>query len=313
MLLQDSEVALAWAEKALELATRIGDARTRTHALVNLGGTRIDLDPADTASLLEAYAFADAAGERHEATRALGNLGYALMCWAQPEPALHFAERALAYAQEHEVHNLASYLATTRAWLLLRRGEWDDAEWITRGELEKSVTVPQLLAKTVLAELAVRRGDQDAAERLADLVVQADRAVELQRIEPVLELEIEWALTTGGPLPTERLERLLSDLPPRGTLAGWGAMRLAGWAGVAGIEVELDQPMSEPHAAMHRRDWRGAADAFGAIGWPHDRALMLSLLDDEQALEEAAAIARQLGAEPLARRAGERMRALVAP
>ena len=43
---------------------------------------------------------------------------------------------------------------------------------------------------------------------------------------------------------------------------------------------------------MARRDWREAADRFGAIGWGYDRALMLSLLDDEEALAEAIGIAR---------------------
>ena len=51
---------------------------------------------------------------------------------------------------------------------------------------------------------------------------------------------------------------------------------------------------------MLRRDWRAAADAFGEVGWRYDRALMLSLLDDEEALTEAIEIARELGAEPLA-------------
>ena len=61
---------------------------------------------------------------------------------------------------------------------------------------------------------------------------------------------------------------------------------------------------------MHRRDWRAAADGFGELGWAYDRALMLSLLDDEQALAEAIHIARGLGAEPLARRVTARMREL---
>jgi DNA-binding NarL/FixJ family response regulator len=68
--------------------------------------------------------------------------------------------------------------------------------------------------------------------------------------------------------------------------------------------------MTPAHAAMMRRDWRAAADAYGAAGWYYDRALMLSLLDDEDALAEAVAIARGLGAEPLVRRVTMRMRDL---
>ena len=61
---------------------------------------------------------------------------------------------------------------------------------------------------------------------------------------------------------------------------------------------------------MVRRDWLAAADAFGEVGWTYDRALMLSLLDDEESLAEAIEIARGLGAEPLTRRVAGRMREL---
>ena len=90
-------------------------------------------------------------------------------------------------------------------------------------------------------------------------------------------------------------------------------MRVAAWAAVAGIDAEVGTPMSPPHAAMARRDWRAAADAFGEVGWSYDRALMLSLLDDEESLAEAIEIARGLGAEPLTRRVARRMRELGHP
>jgi DNA-binding CsgD family transcriptional regulator len=210
------------------------------------------------------------------------------------------------------VHNLASLAATMVAWLRLRAGDWVDAERVMQRELEAGPTVPQLLAKTVLAELAVRRGDADAADRLADVAAQADRTGELQRIAPVLELATEWALTRGGPLPVERFRRLVDDSRPRGRLAGWSAARLAAWASLAGLEVDWEPPppKSAPLAAMARRDWRAAAGAFGEVGWAYDRALMLSLLDDEEALAEALAIARRLGAGPLATHVAGRLRGL---
>jgi DNA-binding CsgD family transcriptional regulator len=169
---------------------------------------------------------------------------------------------------------------------------------------------PKLVAKTVLTELAVRRGDPDAAERLADLAAQAERAGDVQRITPVLELATELALTSGAPMPTERYEKLVDDVQPRGGLPGWSSIRVAAWATVAGFELQSDRPTPAPYVAMLRRDWLAAADAFGEAGWPYDRALMLSLLDDEESLVEAIEIARKLGAEPLTRRVAGRMREL---
>jgi predicted ATPase/DNA-binding CsgD family transcriptional regulator len=310
MLAEDAEQALAWSGKALELADRLGDESTRVHALVNIGTAAVQLDPRESAKLLEAHGIADAAGDPHEATRALLNMGYTLMCWVQPALARRFIDDGIAYAREHEVYTLASYAETVRAWLRLRAGEWDEAERITRAGVERGISVPQLLAKTVLAELAVRRGDPDAPQRLADLAAQAERTGELQRIAPALELEAEWALLSGAPMPAERLERLLEEIESRNKLFGWSAMRAAAWARVAGVEVDFRQPMSAPHAAMYSRDWRRAAGAFHDVGWTYDRALMLSLLDDEEALVEAIEIARSLGAEPLIARAARRLRAL---
>jgi DNA-binding CsgD family transcriptional regulator len=310
MLAEDSEQALKWGQRALELATSLGDDSTRAHALVNIGCARVHLDPDDVTPLLDAHALADAVGEREDATRALGNLGYVLLTWGVPEPGRRYAQQALEYATEHEVHMYASYVTTLLAWFRLRSGDWDEAERITHGEIERGITVVQLLTKTVLAELAVRRGDRDAGERVADLAQHADRAAEPQRIMPAIELMAERALTEGESMPTRWIEGLADHLGAHGALGGRFGVRLAGWAAVAGIEVAADGRDEGPYAAMRRRDWPAAADAFGALGWVHDRALMLSLTDDEQALAEALQTARRLGAEPLARRATTRMRDL---
>src|SRR5438067_3377484 len=152
MLANDTEQALAWGERALELADRLGDGSARAHALVNLAAARAQVDPDETDGLLEAHAVAHAAGDRHEAVRALVNLGYTHMTWVKPESALRYAQRALAYADEHEVHTIGSYAAVIIAWLRLRAGEWDEAERVTRGEIERGITIPELLANTARSE-----------------------------------------------------------------------------------------------------------------------------------------------------------------
>lgn len=162
-----------------------------------------------------------------------------------------------------------------------------------------------------MCELAVRRGDPDAPELLADIVARADRAGEMQRIAPALALQTEWALTRGEPLPIDRLRHVIDEIArtPAG-MRGWGAQLAAAWASVAGLEVDWHGPLAAPYAAMLRGDWRAAADAFGDAGWSYDRALMLSLRDDEPSLSEALHTARVLGAAPLAESVARRMRGL---
>jgi DNA-binding CsgD family transcriptional regulator/tetratricopeptide (TPR) repeat protein len=310
MLEEDTGPALEWGARAIELADRLGDESTRVHALVNVGGARIMLDYRDAATLLDAHKAADAIPDRHEAGRALVNLGYSLMSWVQPQPALHYLGLGVAYAREHEIHTLASYGITAEAWLRLRAGDWDEAEAIARMQLERGTSVTQLLAKTVLADLAIRRGDPDASERLADLAAQADRAGELQRIAPVLELTVAHALTGGCAMPADQLEAKASEIRRRGGPTGSEAMRIAAWAAVAGIDAGSAPPLMSPHALMIRREWAEAAEAFGDAGWCYEQALLLTLVDDEESLVEALDIARTLGAEPLARCAAQRLREL---
>lgn len=310
MLVPQFDEAIHWGEKALDLSSRLGDEPTRAHALVNLGTVRAQLDPSDDRWLLEAHAVGDAAGDRHEAARALGNLAGAMMYWSQPEPASRLAQQALEYAEDNEVHNIAAYVRTMVAALELRRGVRPDAERIVREELERPDSIARLLAKTVVTELAVRRGDPGAEALLAELNEDAVRSGDLQRMTPVFELLAEHAWLQGAPMPQAQLRDLVAEARSRGGLRGWVGARLAAWAPIVDVEIDWEVPPSLPLAAMARRDWKTAADVLGAAGWSYDRALLLSLLDDEASLSSAITVARELGAEPLVARVAKRMREL---
>lgn len=306
----DIEGARRWGDRAVTLATRLGDDDTRVHALVTLGLARWMADPDDTATLLDAHEEADRIGERHEAVRALLGLADRMFCWVRPQEAWEYNQRACEYAREHQVDTLLAFLTAMAAWHRLRFGDWETAERLALGEIGHGPSVTQILARTVLAELAVRRGHPDAGERLSEVTLQAERTGELQWIGATLELEMEWALTRGITLPVDRITRARDQAGARAwTAEGYGA-RLTAWASVAGVPLHFEGPMPRPHAAMATADWAGAAAAFGEAGWGYDRALMLSLLDDEDSLAEALAICRRLDAPPLEDRIVARMRAL---
>ena len=306
MLRREVAETEVWGAKALEIADRFDDEETRVQALVNIASARLLVDPDATEGLRDAHAAAHAAGDREEATRALANLAYTLMSWGRAGAALAASRDGVAYAEKHEVLHMAPYNILVQAWLRLRAGHWDEAERTARTYETSKVMIHRLLAHTVLAELAARRGDDDAGERLAALKTQADRTDELQRQVPVFELAIERALLAGK-TPHGELARPYVDLS-RAPHAD-EVIRLGAWATIAGLDVELDVPEDTPWAPMLRRDWRAAADAFGATGWTYDRALMLSLAGDEESLLEAIGIAHGLGAAPLAGRVARQLRA----
>lgn len=310
MLASRAEDALRWGARALELAA--GDEAVVARALAAVGATRMQLDPTDAGLLHAALHAARRTGEHQHAVLAYTALAFCNLLWVRPEQALGDLEDGVRYAREHEVDTMVGYLEAVRAWLLLRCGRDGEATRSARAALARATspasTVAGLVARTVLAERAVRRGDDDADARLAALAADADRTGELKRIAPVWELQVERALTCADPLPVGRLEEIARIVGPQPLRRGGAGARVAAWAAVCGVPHGFEGPAPAPHAAMMERDWRAAADAFGAAGWPHDRALLLSLSDSQESLCEAVEIARVLGARPLEQRISRRMR-----
>jgi DNA-binding CsgD family transcriptional regulator/tetratricopeptide (TPR) repeat protein len=305
MLAGDVDGARHWGQRALELADRLGLDETRAHALVTLGTVDVQDDPGQIASLLEAHRVATAAGEHHEAVRALTNLGYSLLDWGLPREAKPFLERALAEAEEREIHHLAAYARISLGWLAFRGGGWAEAERVAAAEARKGPSVTELLARTVLAEVAVRRGDEGSDALLAELHERAWRTGDVARVIPVISLIVESSLL-DRPRRFLELEQLLRQPLNESRLN----VTLGAVAALAGVEVDVDGPAASPFTRVAAREWTAAADAYGDAGWSYDRALVLTLTDDPGALAEALEIARSLGAAPLARRATRRLREL---
>lgn len=310
MLAGRAEDALRWGARALELGA--DEDAVLARALTAVGATRMQLDPSDTGMLHAALDADRRTGELHHAVLSYTALTFCSLSWVQPERALRYLEDGLVHAREHQVDTMVGYLEAVRAWLLLRQGAEEEAIGLARAVLARAAApesaVAGLVARTVLAERAVRRGEDDADSRLAAVAADADRTGELKRIVPVLELQMERALTCGDPLPAGRLPTIAGMVGRQPLRCGAAGARVAAWATVCGAGHDFQGRAPAPHAAMLERDWRGAADAFGAVGWQHDRALLLSLSDSEESWAEALEIARASGARPLEEHLCRRMR-----
>jgi DNA-binding CsgD family transcriptional regulator/tetratricopeptide (TPR) repeat protein len=300
----DAEGAKTWGGRALEIATRLGDDDTRVHTLVTLATVELQADPANVQPLLQARRLAEEAGSATDAARALANLGNVLLTWGKAKEAFPVLEAAIEYADEHEIHNLRAYAVANLAWLHARNGAWAEAERLAAREASNGPSVSRIVAETVLAELAVRRGDDDADARLDELMSYVSPEGDAQRVHPIVDLLAERALLEGAPPPNAQLESLLR----RRLTSDRMALRVAATAALVGIPCAPAQQADSPYTHVANRDWRTAADAFAEAGWSYDAALMLSLLDDEEALHEALATARQLGAVPLTDRVVARLR-----
>ena len=89
----------------------------------------------------------------------------------------------------------------------------------------------------------------------------------------------------------------------------WARAELAHWLWRAGETVPASAHDPAPYARAMAGDWRGAAEAWEALGFPYDCAEALSDADDEDARLEALARFEALGALRAAAHLRRRLRA----
>ncbi len=132
MLSEDGEQSALWGERAIELATKLGDQATLAHALVNIGTSRNQLDPDDMEDLVEAHRIANAAGNWEEGARSLDQSRVHAPVLGSGRSRLSATpSKALAYSEEHDLQNFVSYnrhddRLATPARRRLGRGGADD-------------------------------------------------------------------------------------------------------------------------------------------------------------------------------------------
>lgn len=303
-----AEDTVAWGRRAVQLDAN--DPAVSSRVLAILAALRLQRDPDDTRALLDAVAFARDHRRIEDAVLALTTLAELELQWVRPAAARRHAEQARRDARDHEVAHVLPYLDAVLGWIALREGRVAQASRLTSEPPPgATVTVPDLQARLVRTELAVRHGHDTAEVRLARLTTDADGTREPQRIVPVFELAVEHAWLSGAPPPVARLSEIRALIDPEALHRSVWGWRLAAAAVRCGIEADWLEPDGGahpvrpapdfPYTALVRGDPAAAAAGFAAAGWHYDRALALTEVGTEQALGEALAIARAQGAGPL--------------
>jgi hypothetical protein len=205
------------------------------------------------------------------------------------------AKRALAYADEHEVHTLAHYIVAILARIDVLTGRWSRAEVPLREVIAKGGVVARLLALSTLAMLQVRSGDDEAATTLTLAWKHAIAADELQRLAPLAALEAERAwladdLRPDSPHLRACYEQAIEHDP---ALTG----ELARWLHQAGYLSRVPEQIDEPYRLELTGEWEAAAAAWADRHMPYDQALCLAR--SGAGSREAEVLAEQLGAVPL--------------
>jgi DNA-binding CsgD family transcriptional regulator/tetratricopeptide (TPR) repeat protein len=310
MLAGRSEAARPWAEKALALATQLGQAAidVQAHALNNLGSARLnDGDEAGRELLERSLELALAAGLGEHAARALTNLAYNAVAARDFARAWPLLERGIGYCEEHDLDAWARYMAGYRAELLLASGQWERAAEQAEALLRAPQLAPisRVAALLVLAQLRSRRGDPGAQELLDEALSLAEPMGGLMRLGPVAAARAEAAWLEGDEaragVEAERAAPLARD----GHYLGWLAGEVAYWLRRSGRAHPAADGFPQPFGCLFRGDWRGAAQAWERAGCPYERARALAEGDvDAQrgALAAFEALGARADAEQLRRR-----------
>jgi DNA-binding CsgD family transcriptional regulator len=317
MLASRMDSAVLWGEKALALATRLGDNEIIIHALANIGAARADnFQTGNCAEIERSFALALAGNYPDHVERASCNLT-CLYYWRRDyRLALAAIERGVVYAVELELTHWEGYLRGWRAMIRLDQGDWSAAEEEAQEVCSRTYAsdlyrFPALIA---LARLRIRRGDQDAETPLEAARRIATGMDELQRSVYIAALDAESAwLQSGLETAAPEVDAAISRLREVHALAaernaGWVVEDSALWLHALGERLAGTTAFPQPIRDHCEDRWNEGAAGWRALGCPYEEALALSG-GDEAAQRLALEIFDRLGAVPAAARLRRKMRA----
>jgi DNA-binding CsgD family transcriptional regulator/tetratricopeptide (TPR) repeat protein len=315
MLASRMDIAITWGERALELATRLGEKEIIIHALANIGSAKADDGGSGNCVELEQSFELAVAGKYHDhVERASCNLTCTYYWRRDYRSALDYIDRGISYASALELTHWEGYLRGWRTMVRLDQGDWMAAEEEALEICSRTYAaeVYRFPALITLARLRVRRGDQDAATPLEAARRLSATMAELQRSVYIAMIVAEraWLESFAPTQATDDARSLLRDVY---TLADernsrWVAEDSALWLYVLGESVAGTAGFSTPFREHCEGRWHEAAAGWRALGRPYEEAMALSGGDDA-AQRRALEIFDRLGAVPGAARLRRQMRA----
>jgi DNA-binding CsgD family transcriptional regulator len=309
MLASQTDEAVVWGTRAIELAQRFEATETLVHALNNVGTAQLFAhDERGLAKLEESLRLSLAHDLEEHASRAFTNLSAVGLMNRDYPLALRYLDEGTAYATEHDLESCKRYMITSRARVHFEMGRWTMATDDAASVLEQAggYNVARIPALTILGHVRVRRGDPDASRALAEAHELAMQANELGRITPIASARIEMAWLAGDVEQVIAEARSILEISTDDN-DPWLHGEFAFWLWRGGVHQPIERKIAEPYALQIAGNWRAAADRWKEIGCPYEEATALAD-GDEAAQLEALAIFEKLGASPAAERLRNKLR-----
>lgn len=307
MLSDDTDEAVEWGTRAIDLATRINSQEVLAHALNNVGTARYVAGLCGGKAMLErSLEISLSYGYVEHVARCYANLVSAAVKARDYVEARKQITEATRYFTARDLDMWTNYNEVWEARADFEQGEWESAATTTRRLVGSRGVAPvtRMCALATLARLHMRRGDSGGEQLLTEAVVLARASGELQRLAPVAAALGEQAwLQDVAPDPLVlhifTMAEQLRDPRSRGELRYW--------CHKLGLIEAVPEGVETPYALQFAGRWREAAQAWDVLGCAYERALAL-LEGDEAAMREALAILEALGATATVRRCREHLR-----
>jgi DNA-binding CsgD family transcriptional regulator/tetratricopeptide (TPR) repeat protein len=318
MLAGNTEEALAWGGRAIELAERLGQTETLVHALNNVGTAEWSAGrPAGRPTLERSLALALADGLEEHVARAYTNLAGQAFEQRQYPLAARYLDEGIRYCTEHDLDTWRLYMLVSQARVEFDQGRWAEATRTVEAVLRDPRTAPvsRINALAVLGRVRARRGDPGVWPPLDEALALAIVTGELQRLGPVAVARAEAAWLEGDPATARGVVEEALDLAERTDGYVWVAGELAFWLWRLGGPDRfptggLPDGVAEPFRLQMAGDWDAAADRWRPLGCPYEAAAALADGDQEPQLRAALTEFERLGARPLGALVARRLREL---
>ncbi|MCU1396173.1 MAG: transcriptional regulator, LuxR family [Ilumatobacteraceae bacterium] len=271
----DSDDTVALAERAMEIATNVGDDRSMFYALIAKGSVEHGRRQARGMAMVEqAHRLAQRNGQRFEEVYALVSMTGLAGDHRQVRLALDLARRSLATATRFELRGMEAHSSALLAEILLWAGEWAEAEDAAMSVLG-AFPFTDAISWKVLALLQLRQGRPGAATAFERMWAIADTSDELQSFDPAAATaEDMWLTGRVDPMALERVREAFEQ----GVRAGppWPSGSLAFWVWKLGELGAVPHDMDERYRLIIDGDPLAAAELWASAGCPYERAIALS-------------------------------------
>jgi DNA-binding CsgD family transcriptional regulator/tetratricopeptide (TPR) repeat protein len=270
MLAKDDAAAQEWGGRALDLASRLGDVETESHALNNIGAAQIDAGALaeGEAALQRSLDLALSLDLHEHAARAYTNLASSAVEQRRYAVAETYLDAGIGYCVDRDLDAWTRYMSAWRCILFADLGRFDEALGDARKLLDSPALTPitAIGAAASAARVLSRRGE-DAGPYLERAITLAATTGELQRVGTAACAAAEDAWLRGDTAAIPALTDAAWALAVEHQ-APWLGGELAWWRSIAGRPGAREVSPAPAFALMLDRRPTAAAAAWDVIGSP---------------------------------------------